>query len=110
MRRFRLLSLALLVSFAGMACARAVTLNEEAGQTYAVNVINELPQAMDISYDDGQTIRPLGTVQANQRQRFVVAGASGTTVTLIATNQADTRTVRRTVVLSAGQTVDVRIN
>lgn len=110
MRRLRLLSLALLVSFTGMACARAVTLNEDAGQTYAVTVINELSQAMVISYDDGQTTRPLGTVQANQRERFVIAGASGTTVTLVATNQADTRTVRRTVVLAPGQTVDVRIN
>lgn len=110
MRRLRLLSLALLVSFAGMACARAVTLNEDAGQTYAVNVINEMSHAMVISYDDGQTTHPLGTVQANQRERFVVAGASGTTVTLIATDQANTHTVRRTVALSAGQTVDVRIN
>lgn len=110
MRRLRVFSLALLVSFAGMACARTVTLNEDTGQTYAVNVINDLSQAMVVSYDDGQTTRPLGTVQANQRERFVIAGASGTTVTLVATNQADTRTVRRTVVLSPGQTVDVRIN
>lgn len=110
MRRLRLLTLAALVSVAGLACARGVTLNPDAGQTFAVNVINEMSHAMVISYDDGQTTRPLGTVGANQRDRFVIATADGTTVTIVATDQGDTHTVRRTVALSPGQTVDVRIN
>lgn len=110
MRRLRLLTLAALVSVTGLACARGVTLNPDSGQTFAVNVINDMPHAMVISYDDGQTTRPLGTVAANQRERYVIATADGTTVTIVATDQADTHTVRRTVALTPGRTVDVRIN
>ncbi len=112
MRRLRFLTLAALTALivvASGACARNVALNEDIGQTYAVNVINRMPHAMVISYDDGQTTRPLGTVAANRSERFVIAGASGSTITLVATDAGDTMTARRTVVLSAGSTVDVII-
>lgn len=110
MRRLRFLVLALIVGIAGTACARGVTLNEDAGGAYAVNVVNEMPHPMVVSFDDGATTRLLGTVAANREERFVVAGARGATVTLIATDEADTHTVRRTVTLSPGATVDVRLN
>lgn len=110
MRRLRLLALALLVATAGFGCARGVTLNPDAGQSYAVNVTNEMPHAMIIYVDDGAAPRLLGTVPAERQERFIVAGANRPTVTLIATDEADTHTVRRTVTLVAGSTVDVRIN
>ncbi|MFP4623197.1 MAG: hypothetical protein ACLFRX_03350 [Gemmatimonadota bacterium] len=109
MRRLRLLAIALLVT-AVSACARGVTLNPDAGTTYAISVVNELTYPMIISFDDGEQTRLLGTVGANREERFVLAGASRQTVTVIATDEADTRTVRRTVTLSPGATVDVRIN
>lgn len=110
MRRLRFLALTLLMGTVGLACARGVTLNPEAGQSYAVNVSNEMPHAMILYVDDGTTPRLLGTVPANRQERFIVAGARQPTVTLIATDEADTHTVRRTVTLRAGETVNVRIN
>lgn len=110
MRRLRLLALALLVTAVGLACARSVTLNPDAGSTYAISVVNEMPHAMIVSFDDGERTRLLGTVGANREERFVLGGASRPTVTVIATDEADTHTVRRTVSLSPGATVQVRIN
>lgn len=110
MRRLRLLALVLITAASAAACARGVTLNPEAGESYAVNVVNEMPHAMIVSYDDGQNTRLLGTVNANREERFIIAGAYRPTVTLIATDEGDTHTVRRTVTLLPGSTVDVRIN
>lgn len=110
MRRLRLLALILVTAATTAACARGVTLNPDAGQSYAVNVINEMPHAMIVSFDDGATTRLLGTVGAQRQERFVIAGAERPTVTLIATDEGDTHTVRRTVTLAPGTTVDVRIN
>lgn len=109
MRRFRLPALALLLAVAATACARGVEMNPDAGQTYAVNIINEMPHAMIVSFDDGSGLRTLGTVGANREERFVVAIAERPTVTIVATDEADTHTVRNTVTLRAGGTVDVRL-
>lgn len=110
MRRLRLLALAVLVSVAGVACARGVALDTDPGQTYAVNVVNQMPHAMIVSFDDGSGTRLLGTVGASRSERFVVAGSSAATVTIIARDEADTHTVRRTVSLIPGGTVEVRLN
>jgi hypothetical protein len=110
MRRYRLLFLALVVAVAGTACARGVTLNPDAGQTYAVNVVNQMPHAMIVSFDDGSGTRLLGTVGSNREERFVVAGAARETVTIVARDEGDTHTVRRTVTLISGGTVEVRLN
>lgn len=110
MRRLRPIALALFLAAASAGCARSVTLNTDAGQTYAVNVVNEMPHAMVISFQDGTRSGVLGTVPANRQDRFVIAGASGGTITLVAEDESDTHTVRRTVTLSPGETVTVRIN
>lgn len=109
MRRLRLLILTLLVAAGGLACARGVSLNADPG-SYAVNVANEMSHAMIIYVDDGETTRLLGTVAGQRQERFVIAGAARATVTIIATDEPDTHTVRRTVTLSPGYPVDVRIN
>jgi hypothetical protein len=111
MRRIRLALFAVLALAAtSTACSRGVNFDPEPGQTYAVNVMNQMPHAMIISFDDGSGTRLLGTVGGNRTERFVVAGAANPTVSIIARDEAETHTVRRTVTLVAGGTVDVRIN
>lgn len=111
MRRLRLTAFALLALVAAAtACTRSVDLDADPGQTYAVNVINTFAQPMIVSFDDGSGPRLLGTVGANRTERFVVAGTSGGTVSIIARDESDSRTVRRTVSLVPGGTVDVRLN
>lgn len=110
MRRLRLSALAAILAFAGLACARGVALNPEPGQSYAVTVVNELAEPLIVSFDDGTTTRLLGTVGADRRERFVLGGAERETVTIVATDEAETRTIRRTVTLRAGSAVEVRLN
>ena len=107
MRRLRFLALAGLLTVA-TACATAGM--PDVGTRYGLTVINEMPHAMIVSIDDGTTTRLLGTVGAERQERFVLDGSPTTTVTVVATDEADTHTVRRTVVLDAGGTVQVRLN
>ncbi len=108
MRRLRLPALAAFLALAATACAGANT-SSDLGPRYAVTVINEMPHAMIVSLDDGHSTRLLGTVAADSQSRFVLDDGS-TTVTIIATDEGDTHTVRRTVVLHAGRNVEVRLN
>jgi len=111
MRRIRFTFLATLaLAASATACARGVDFDPEPGQSYAVNVVNQMPHDMIVSFDDGATTRLLGTVGANRTERFVVAGTANPTVTIVATDEGQTHTVRRTVTLTAGGTVDVQIN
>ncbi len=109
MRRLQL-PLLLVLGVAVSACTRGVTLNPEPETIYAVNVTNDLAEPMIVSFDDGSGTRLLGTVAAGGTERFVLAGAASQTVSIIARNEADTRTVRRSVTLVPGETVAVRLN
>lgn len=109
MRILRLFVLTIL-AVGGLACARSVTLNPAAEESYAINVVNEMPHPMIVSFDDGATTRLLGTVGADRTSRFVIAGAERETVTVVATDEGETHTVRRTVTLLPGGTVEVRLN
>ncbi|MEJ2503298.1 MAG: hypothetical protein P8177_08280 [Gemmatimonadota bacterium] len=110
MRLLRPVLLAALVLITAAACARGVSMNQDAGQTYAVSVRNDMPHPMIVSFDDGSGTRLLGTVAADRTERFVIAASAQQTITIIATDEGDTHTVRRTVTLEPGGTVDVRIN
>lgn len=102
--------LALLVALVVITgCARSVELSSEPGQTYAVEIVNPMPHAMVVSFDDGSGEQALGTVAANGRERWVVAGASARTISIIAHDEHETHTVRRTVTLVPGETVEVRL-
>lgn len=101
------LVLAIMISLAG--CTRGVELNTDPGQSYAISVVNPRAQPMVVSFDDGSGTRLLGTVGAGQTERFVVAGSTSQTVSVVAEDEARTFTVRRTVVLRAGDTVEVRL-
>ncbi len=108
MRRLRLPALAAILTLTA-ACA-GMSMDSDLGARYAVTVINEMPHPMIVSYDDGAATRLLGTVAAESESRFVFDGGMGTTVTIVATDEEDTRTVRRTVVLEQGSSVEVRLN
>jgi hypothetical protein len=110
MRRLPLwLLTAVLVLAVGTACARGVDFGPGA-QTQAINVINDMPHPMIVSFDDGTGERLLGTVAARSTDRFVIAGTAATTISVVAHDQARTHTVRRTVTLVPGGSVDVRLN
>lgn len=108
MRLIPLIALVCVVALTG--CARSVALNTDPGETYAVSVENPMPHSMIVSFDDGSGTRLLGTVEARQTERFVVAGSASQTVSIIAHDEGETHTVRRTVVLQPGGTVAVRLN
>ena len=111
MHRMRMTPLVALVALSALTgCARSVALDTEPGQTYAVSVVNPMPHAMIVSFDDGSGTRLLGTVGAGRTERFVIAGSANQTVSIVAHDEAQTHTVRRTVVLAAGGTVEVRLN
>ena len=102
--------LALLVFTAAAGCARSVALDTDPGETYAVSVVNPMPHPMIVSFDDGSGSRLLGTVGAGRTERFVVAGSANQTISIVAHDEGQTHTVRRTVVLQPGSTVEVRLN
>ena len=111
MSRTRLMPLIALVCAATLTgCARSVALDTDPGETYAVSVTNPLSHAMIVSFDDGSGTRLLGTVAARQTERFVIAGSASQTVSIVAHDEAETHTVRRTVVLRPGGTVEVRLD
>ena len=111
MRRTRWIPLlALIVVAASTGCARSVELNTDPGESYAVSVVNTLSHPMIVSFDDGSGSRLLGTVGAARTERFVIAGSANQTVSIVAHDEAQSHTIRRTVVLQAGSTVEVRLN
>lgn len=102
--------LAVVAALLATACARPLDFESEPSAVYAVEVENPLAAPMVVYWRaDGESGR-LGTVAANARERFVVAGAPTPTVSIYATNEAGTRTTAATAVtLRPGQTVAVRL-
>ena len=109
MRRFALATFAAALTLGGAACA-TVPADTDAGQPYTLEVINEMPHAMILSVDDGEMTRVLGTVGAERQEYLVIHHTGGGTITVIATDEGETHTVRRTVVLDPNDPVEVRIN
>lgn len=109
MNRLRLLAISAMIAFASAACAGS-SLDSELGQRYGLTVQNEMPHAMIVSVDDGSGTRLLGTVGPEREERFVLYATSAETVTIVARDEGDTHTVRRTVRLRAGESVAVRLN
>lgn len=108
MRRLRLLALSAVAALAAAACA-GTSMDSELGDRYGLTVANEMPHAMIVSLDDGSSTRLLGTVGPEREERFVLYGTAATTVTVVARDEGDTHTVRRTVTLRAGESVEVRL-
>jgi hypothetical protein len=92
-----------------LAGCRPVAVESDPGLPYAIEVTNTSPHAMVVFFDDGRGERQLGTVAANSRDRFIVAGAARPTVTIVARDQAGGHTIRREVTLQAGATIQVAL-
>ncbi len=97
------------VLVAACAAGPAVQVETDPDRTYALEVRNTRPHPMIVSYDDGSGVRLLGTVGGDQTEHFVIAGARGPDITVIAVDTDRTRTVRREVRLRPGGTAYVRL-
>ncbi|MEJ2215552.1 MAG: hypothetical protein P8099_02940 [Gemmatimonadota bacterium] len=89
------------------ACSHAMRAQTNAERTYAIAVENPTAQAMVVSYDDGTGSRLLGTVSAGQTERFVLAGAQGSEITVTAVSEDRKTTIRKSVTLRPGSVVHV---
>ena len=110
-RRARLTAL-LGIAIVGSACAsmRGVSVGSDSASTYAVEVNNTMPHVMNISWSDGGDEKSLGSVGSGRVERFIVAGAKTTQVTLMArdANRTHTRSIPVTLVAGSTQRVTVR--
>ena len=94
-----------------LAGCRSVAVENEPGLAYTIEVQNATSSNLVVSYRDDRGVRELGSVAAGARERFVVAGASGTTVEVYGVSSNATRTTRaQQVTLVAGVTVPVRLS
>jgi hypothetical protein len=80
-------------------------LEPSASSTTSVMITNPMPHAMVVTVEyggGGET--ELGTVPAGGEQAFSVAASGGETITLVATDDANSHSPSTTMILSAGQT------
>ena len=100
------------IAMFGSACAsmRGVSVGSDSSATYAVEVTNTMPHAMTISWSEGGDEKSLGSVGSGRTERFIVAGAKSTQVTLMArdANRTHTRSIPVTLVAGSTQRVTVR--
>jgi hypothetical protein len=106
-QRAPLLLLALLATLG--ACARGVAVQSEPGPAYAIEVDNPMSHPMIVSYDDGTGAHLLGTVSAGTRGRFVITRPASQNLTILATDEARTHTVRRAVTVQQGVVTEVSL-
>lgn len=92
------------------ACSHAMNVETKPERTYAIAVENPMAQAMVVSYDDGTGARLLGTVDAGETERFVLAGAQSPDITVTAVSEDHTVTIRKSVTLRAGSLVHVTLH
>jgi hypothetical protein len=97
------------LAFTG-ACARGVAVQSESGVAYTLEVTNAASSNLIVSYDDGSGPRLLGTVPANQQQRFIITSPSRTHITVTATDEAGSMNLRREVTLVRGSVAEVRLS
>jgi hypothetical protein len=91
------------------ACSHAVHVETNPERTYAIAVENPMAEAMVVSYDDGTGSRLLGTVGAGQTERFVLAGARSSEITVTAVSEDRATTIRKSVTLRPGSVVHVTL-
>jgi hypothetical protein len=110
-RRAQLTALLGITMF-GSACAsmRGVSVGSDSASTYAVEVSNTMPHAMNITWSDGGDEKALGSVGSGRVERFIVAGAKSTQITVLArdANRTHSRSIPVTLVAGSTQRVTVR--
>jgi hypothetical protein len=84
MRAYLGLLLLTLLPLTGCASMRGASVGTDTA-TYRVSVTNQTGRTMTVSWSEaGGTSRPLGEVAAGRTESFVIAGATGTTVSITA--------------------------
>ena len=99
-----------LLAAAVLSACRPVSVSSDPRPTYSIDVHNDTPVAMIVSYNDGRGDAILGTVPSNRVERFIIASPQATTVTIRGTTESQTRTSGPyTVHLVAGTPQTVRL-
>ena len=98
------LGLLLVLATASTACAsmRKVSVGEESSQTYSIDVTNQRNSTMTVSWSDGSDTRTLGTVAAGRTERFIIAGAKSTSISVTGRNSSGASSGPYSVTLVAG--------
>jgi hypothetical protein len=80
-----LLSAVLLLGILSSACAsmRGVSVGSEAA-TYAIEVLNSTGRSAEVYWSAGGSPKLLGSVGAGRRERFIIAGATSSSVSVTA--------------------------
>jgi hypothetical protein len=94
----------------GCASMRGVSVGSDSSATYAVEVTNTMPHSMNIAWSDGGEEKTLGSVGSGRAERFIVAGAKSSQITLTArdANRTHSRTIPVDLVAGTTQRVTVR--
>ena len=100
LRVFMLLAIA--ASVTACASMRKVSVGEESSQTYSIDVTNQRGSTMTVSWSDGDQTRELGTVAAGRTERFIIAGARSTSISVTGRNSAGASSGPYAVSLVAG--------
>ena len=91
-------------------CARAVEVSSGPAPTYSISVRNAVGEDAIVAYDDGSGARTLGTVQAGDTERYIIAAPRITTVAITARTASGARSWGPFIVdLVAGETRSVTI-
>lgn len=108
-RRFVVLaSLTSLVLLVG--CSGGIGVDSEPGPGYVVEVHNPQAEPLIVSYDDGTGVRLLGLVAAEGTGRFVITKPARLEVTILASDEAQTRSISHRIELAAGSPRVVVLN
>ena len=101
----------LIIAVASANCAsmRGVEVGSDSAATYSIEVSNTMPHAMTVSWSDGGSAKMLGSVGSGRTERFIIAGAKATSVSITARDANGTHTRAYDVSLVAGSTQKVTV-
>lgn len=92
------------------ACSRPIAVESDPSAAFAVEVSNPLSETMIVYWAQGDDVRrELGRVAPGGRERFVVAGTTTPSVTILAESPAGRSARSQAIVLHPGETVPVRL-
>lgn len=102
-RRITMVALVFLATWLS-ACAsmRKVSVGEESSATYSIDVTNNRSSTMTVSWSDGSNTRELGTVGPSRTERFIIAGAKTTSISVSGRNSSGATSGPYSVNLVAG--------
>jgi|SRR5687767_15054026 hypothetical protein len=99
---------AILFASAGCASMRGVSVGSEEAN-YSIDVTNTMPHSMTVSWSDGGETKLLGSVGSGRTERFIIAGAKSSSVSITARDANGTHNRSYDVSLVAGSTQKVTV-